>query len=113
MSLIDKLNNPGANVYYEQGFRNVFEDHLEYIKKNKQTNITTVTVDENTGARFAGDFRGLMLAVNVFPHLHWFNMRLNGYSSCSDYDGSQLTLELINENLIKELTRTYKIKRKN
>ena len=113
MSLIERLNNPGANLYYEQAFRNVFEDHLSYIKQNKQNFITSVTVDQNTAARFAGDFRGLMLAVSVFPHLHWFNMRLNGYSSCSDYDGQQLTIELINENIIKELSRVYKTKRKN
>jgi hypothetical protein len=112
MSLIDRLNNPGANLYYEQSFRDVFEDHLSFIKRNKQNYITTVTVDENTAARFAGDFRGLMLSVNVFPYLHWFNMRINGYSCCSDYDGKQLTIELVSESLIKELSRTYKVKRK-
>lgn len=113
MSLINKMTNPGPSVYYEQQFRNVFEDHLSFILNNRASNIYSATVDPNTAARFAGDFRGLMLSLGIFPFLHWYNMRINGYTSTSDYDGSQLTLDLLNDKVIVQLAKSYKTSRKN
>lgn len=113
MGLINNLTNPGSDIYYSQDFRNIFEDHLNYILNTKQLNITTKTVDPNTAARFAGDFRGLMLEMNIAPELHWFNMRLNGYTSTSDYDGSKTTVDVIDPSVISSLMSSYKTVRKN
>ena len=113
MSLIDKLTNPGPNTFYDPKFRNVFEDHLSFIINNRRDAISIRTVDPNTGGRFAGDWRGLMLSLGIFPQMHWYNMRLNGYTSCSDYDGTQLEIELLDISVVEKLSASFRTIRKN
>ena len=112
MSLLSKLLDPGAEVFYDPGFRAVFEDHLSLLINNKTTNRSQ-TVDPNTAARFAGDWRGLMLALSVRPHLHWFNLRLNGLLSTSDFNGDMESVECFYDTAIDSLRRAYMTKRVN
>lgn len=112
MSLINKLLNPGPDVYYDPAFRIVFEDHLNFILNNNRTSIMVQTTDENTAARFAGDWRGLMLALSQVPHMAWFQMRINGYSSTSDYDGKQVNIHLLDIAVIEKLVGQFKTQKK-
>lgn len=113
MSLISKLTNPGPSVFYDQTFRNIFEDHLNLIVNGEPTAFTSVTIDPNTGARYAGDWRGLMTELAVFPQMHWYNMRINGYTSSTDYTGEQLNITLLNNVIVERLIASYKTIRKN
>lgn len=113
MSLIQKIHNPGPDAFYDPGFRVIFEDHLSWIINNEIGSIETATVDANTAARYAGDWRGLMMELGVFPQMHWFNMRLNGYTSCTDYLGDETTLSLLNIAVVDRLIGSFKTVRKN
>jgi hypothetical protein len=110
---MNRLLNPGPEVYYDEGFRAVFEDHLNFILNTKRDALAIETVDENTGARFAGDFRGLMLEMGKEPHMAWFNMRINGYTNCSEYDGSQISLYILQTSVVDKLAAQYRTKKKN
>lgn len=113
MSLISNIINPGPAIYYDNKFRNIFEDHLNLIINNNPGAFTVVNIDPNTGARYAGDWRGLMLELSVFPQMHWFNMRVNGYTSTSDYNGDQLSITILNVSVVDRLISSYKTLRKN
>lgn len=105
MSLLNKLLSSGAEIYYDPGFRNVFEDHLNFIINNGSYNIETI--DANTAARYAGDWRGLMISMTVQPYLHWFNMRINGYNSTTEYNKNILEIKIIKDNAIEKLRQGY------
>ena len=47
MSLMNKLLNPGPAVYYEEAFRAVFEDHLNFILNTKRESLAIESIDEN------------------------------------------------------------------
>jgi hypothetical protein len=113
MSLIDKLFNPGPEVYYDPEFRNVFEDHLNWLLNTKQSSFTSEVVDDNTAGRFAGDWRGLMLAMNKEPYMAWYHMRVNGYSSTTEYPGHQTTIRLISNTEVDKLAAQFRTKKKN
>ncbi len=112
-SLIDSISSSGSETLYDPNFRIVFEDHLNYIINNQRSMIEARSVEPNVGARFAGDWRGLMIELGIFPKMHWFNLRLNGYISSSDYDGTVLSVSILNESVIKNLLATYNTRRKN
>lgn len=113
MSLITNISNPGPVAYYDRNFRNVFEDHLSFIVNNEPGSIATIAIDPNTGARYAGDWRGLMTELHILPQMHWFNLRMNGYTSSSDYDGSQLSITILDGAVIDRLLASYRTVRKN
>lgn len=113
MSLMNKLLNPGPAVYYEEAFRAVFEDHLNFILNTKRESLAIESIDENTGARFAGDWRGLMLEMGKEPHMAWYNMRINGYTNCADYDGTQINIYILQTSVVDKLVAQYRTKKKN
>lgn len=113
MSLITKISNPGPVAYYDPKFRSVFEDHLNFIVNKTPGSISIVAIDPNTGARYAGDWKGLMTELSVFPQMHWYNLRLNGYTSSADYDGTQLNISILDVSVVERLLASYRTVRKN
>lgn len=112
-SLINKIHNPGPDIYYDRNFRIVFEDHLNHIINTSTSYITNATIDPNTAARYAGDWSGLMIELGIFPYMHWYNLRLNGLMSSSDFDGTMLSVSLLNSIVVEKLMNSYKTQRKN
>lgn len=113
MSLIDSMLNPGPEIYYDPEFRNVFEDHLSWLHNERRSSITITTTDENTGARFAGDWRGLMTELGIVPHMAWFHMRINGYAYSSEYDGKQISIFILRDAEVDKLAAQFRTKKKN
>lgn len=113
MSLITKISNPGPVAYYDSKFRNVFEDHLSFIVNKEPGSVSVVNIDPNTGARYAGDWKGLMTELSVYPQMHWYNLRLNGYTCSSDYDGSQLNISILDVSVVERLLASFRTVRKN
>ena len=68
MSLINRISNPGPLAFYDLNFRNIFEDHLSLIINQEPGSLSTVSIDPNTGARYAGDWRGLMIELGIRLH---------------------------------------------
>jgi hypothetical protein len=111
MSLKDNLLSPGAEVFYDPSFRRVFEDHLSLIL-NDRTNFDITEIDPNTAARFAGDFKGLMVSMLVSPFMHYFNMRVNQLKYSSEYNGDLVNVIILRESVINRLANTYRTTRK-
>lgn len=80
----------GEYNFYSVGFRQLIEDHLQYIQNHPTTN--RFNLDPNDEYRFSGDFSQLLRNLNYKQDLFWIIMRLNGLHSYVDYAGNLGTI---------------------
>ena len=81
--LIDKLmNDSGPGIYYDDGFRNVLEDHMTYLRAHPKT--TQLSVDPAKLYQFEFDLFGLLQMYNIPAELHWLTMRMNEMHAPTD-----------------------------
>lgn len=73
----------GSDVFYNEDFRIVLENHLQYFRNLSSS--TTIKVENEDSYRWHGDFYGLLTFLNIKPYMHWFIMRLNGLESSTDF----------------------------
>lgn len=108
-NLTSQLLQPGPEVYYTQGFRRVFEDHLSIVRRSPETTLVGV---EPPGIvqHYKGDFYGLLVYMNVVPHMQWYFLRINGLSNPLDYDGIQTEIIIPDTKYIESLQRSYRTK---
>lgn len=99
--------NVGANsqVYMEEGFRNLIEDHLESLKL--RTDNSTVEVTPAEAYRFEYNFYNLLRNKSVPYHLHWIVLRMNGRISPFDSCKDVRTIIVPDENVISILLNYY------
>jgi hypothetical protein len=67
--------NPGPAEYYDDGFRQVLEDHMAWLRTHQSTQVISVSAQdvwENEK-----DLFGYFQQINMAPQFHWVNMRLN------------------------------------
>lgn len=97
--------------YFNQKWLRTLESMLDLLRVDVRNQL--ITVEPTTGLRYQGDLYGLLTALQIPMQYHWAVMRLNGYTSPEQYDGTILTLvrpadDFIEENLVifKTLYRT-------
>jgi hypothetical protein len=88
---LNELQRPsGASVFYSDAFRQMIEDHLEYLR----THPTTIVMDVDPQVAHKGD--GNLISVlqdyDIPAEHHWIFMRLNRYTSPMQYRADHLTL---------------------
>lgn len=110
ITLNQNMPNEGPEVMYSQAFRQVIEDHLEYIRADSNTEL--VDIDPHSGHKGHGDLISVLNDYRVDPSLHWVIMRLNGYTSPLEYDRNHLTLLVPTQSLIDGLLRVHRVNRK-
>lgn len=93
MFSINSLAESSTEPHFDTpAFKIVLEDHLEKIKSSDRVLINTI--ESTVGDKYKGDFYGLLQHLSIPPEHRWITMRLNGYSSTSDFDGLQLDIKL-------------------
>lgn len=99
-SLLDSTFDDGD--YVSESFKTVLEDHLSILSnpKNIEEFKTISPIDAN---RFEYDFYGLLRNLAVPVQHHWITMRINGYSSPSEYKKDKLTIKIPRSELINSL----------
>jgi hypothetical protein len=65
----------GPAMYYDESFRNVLEDHMNYLRTNPSTMV--LTLDPIRVYQYANDLFGLLQLYDVPLHLHFVIMRMN------------------------------------
>lgn len=105
MKILDKLYDPGPDIYYSVKFRNVLEDHLSWLKKHPD-NIT-ITVEPMMAYKYAGDIVGIFQENNVPAHLHWIAMRMNGLINPTDYTEDMTVLIVPSSATVDKLRNTF------
>lgn len=72
----------GANIYYDDDFRRVLEDHLMLLRTNANTIV--INVEAIKAYQYEFDLYGLLAYHNIPPYLHWLVMRINKFVTTTD-----------------------------
>lgn len=78
----DKMVPLGDNIYYDQGFRNEVENHLNLLKRS---NTQKQLIEPDVVYQFEGNFYGYLRSISVPNHLHWIYLRVNGFSHPTEF----------------------------
>ena len=98
---------PSSNDWAQSvDFENFLESHLTYIVNNHITDLREIT--EDFSVVYKGDFYGLMNACSIPIDMHYILMRVNGFTSSADYDGTPFVLRIPSLNEITILRNVFK-----
>lgn len=108
---INKLEaNEGGAGYYDPGFTRYLESYLMHLKglANNQMH----PVDSHTLYKYEGDLYGLFDVLGIPRHLHWITMRMNNFTSPTQFNGELYTIiaptEGVINNILQKFTTTKK-----
>lgn len=90
MNVENLMIDMGADVYYTPEFRDVLEDHMDYLRKHPAT--STFLIKPELAYQWRGDLFGLLLKLNKPTYLHWVIMRMNNYTSPLQFKQDTLIL---------------------
>jgi hypothetical protein len=104
-SKISRYNSTISNTYYDQGFRNLFLDHIGII--NGTTAFTIKSIPLLDQYRYQYNLVGLLKKYGIEEQYHWFVMVMSGMVKYEDYDVGMTYLKLPNVDYISTLRSHY------
>lgn len=107
MALIDLMVDTGSEITQTPAFRQMVEDHLQWIIRHPTTQW--VEIDAHAAHKYKGDFYGLMTHMKTPYHLHWLIMRVNGYNSPMQYNGDHIRLRIPDTHVIDRLLKAHRV----
>lgn len=87
-------------------FQIFIESHLSYLLEKFV--VSQRDISEDTGTYYKGDFYGLLSHLSIPIDLHYIVMRMNGFYTSADYEGTALILLIPNLNEITLLRNVFK-----
>jgi hypothetical protein len=78
---INALVQAGPDIYYDDTFRRVLEDHMTYLRNLSTT--TKIDVEPIDVIRYQADFYGLLTKLGIQLHMQWIILRMTGLTSPS------------------------------
>ena len=96
MTIRASLPSVKNNLYFDEDFKKVLEDHLSLILNNF---CEVAGISNATSATWRSDFYGLLreLAPQYPETLFWLTMRLNGLMSPTEWSGSRTSVIIVAE----------------
>jgi hypothetical protein len=104
-ALRNTLIQDGPAIFYDAGFRNVIEDHLEILKTKGQ--IQNVPIDPHDAYKFEYDFYALLAKHAVPAHMHWIVLRVNDMTTPTEFRSDRLTLLVPDSAQIEKIKSTH------
>lgn len=104
MQILEKMALQGPELFYNQDFRDVLEQHVDWLKNHASTQ--RVTVNPEDSYKFERDFYGLLAKMNIKPEYYWVTARVNGYTSSLDFLAEPYIL-VPSENTVDGIKRMY------
>lgn len=95
----------GNTDYYSQAFRNLIEDHKNYLLNHSLTKQIPLT--PNAEDIYTGDFYQLLQSLRIEQDLWWIIMRLNGLHSPLDYTGNLGNIYVPDASVINSLNTRF------
>lgn len=105
MVIDDLMVQSGASIYYDDGFRNVLEDHMTVLRNDATTRV--IDIDAGRAYKYESDLYGLLQLYNVPTHLHWLVMRMNRLTSPMDYPATMYALLIPDPAVIERLRQSH------
>lgn len=106
MSIQSLMTNPGHPYFYEEGWRNLIDQHVEYLLNQPRTVVQNI--DPKLGYRFESDLRGYLAQIKVSPHLFYIVLKMNGFKDGSEFGEQTGTLYLPDEQDADKLMAIYR-----
>lgn len=110
MLVDDLMYSPGPDIYYDDGFRNVLEDHMTYLRTSAVTK--NVEVDVLSSYKYQADLFGYLYLRNIPAFLHWVVMRMNRMTEPMEFGPSITTLLLPDPNMIEQIRQSHQMSRR-
>lgn len=107
LKLTKRIDVSTPELYYDEKFKVLVEQHLTDLKNYKGNTYLTVTPMEMD--MWEGNLYGYLVSQRVPVFQHWIIMRMNGMDSTLDFRGDVATLKLPdveNINRLRELHNT-------
>lgn len=96
----------GPSDYYTDAFRQVLEDHMWYLRGITSTQPQTVSPQE--AWQNEGDLYGFLAGkLNIEPQYHWVVMRLNNFTSPTQFGKHVNQLLIPSFTLIEQLRSAF------
>jgi hypothetical protein len=105
MAITSLMLPDGPTDYYDQGFRNVLEDHFPLLRASNETEVHTVEPDR--AYRFEFDLFGLFNSYSIPAHLHWPIMRMNKMSNPNEVTRDFSSFLLPNATKLEQIRQAY------
>ena len=105
MSINARMVPSGDARYYSAHWHRVVESHLQWIRSLPNNQV--VRVQDAVAYKYEGDFMGLLQELRIPMELHWVAMRLNGYTSPTDYTYDRTSLFIPNPTTISRIFTTF------
>jgi hypothetical protein len=97
--------DPGADIFYEDGLRNVLEDHMTYLRGHKDTQIMAVDPMQVYVHKF--DLIGLLNVLRIPMYLHWVVMRMNKIDTFTQVPSDLTQLLVPSTREVSMIQQTY------
>ena len=104
------MTNSGPDIYYDIAFRNILEDHVTFLRNNKET--VTIMIEPAYAYKYEGDLFGLLSKYNIDFELHWIIMRVNKMVSPTETTDMLSSLLIPNRTVIERIRNVYMTKDK-
>lgn len=102
-------SNQGANIFYTEGLRSVFMDHLTYLRTHQNTYL--IEIEPNLALKYTGDLFGLLRAKNFNPDYYWIIMKVNNIDNPTQCDETLASLLIPPKGLIESIKNVYNSKK--
>jgi hypothetical protein len=107
ITLNETMPSEGPTLMYSQGFRQLIEDHLQFLRNHDNTEV--VDINPQSAYKGEGDLVSVLQDYQVEPQMHWIIMRVNDYTSPMQYRADHLSLLVPSQGVIDGLLRIHRV----
>lgn len=104
MALNDNMVPTGPDIFYDESFRNVLEDHMAFLRDN-YSSVVMLNPDESY--QWRGDLFGLLHVRQYQRQYHWLIMRLNQYTAPSQFTEDTLALLVPDFDVVERIMQSH------
>lgn len=106
MKIDEKMQDPGADVYYSKEFRDTLEAHMAWLRVQDGGQIDDV--EPQKADVYDGDLFGYLIFLKINPRYHWVVMRANNMFSPTEFGPGVTSLLIPKLSLIETLRQAQK-----
>lgn len=110
MSVVKKMLNDGAEVYYSPEWHRTLETHMGYLKQ--LTSNTTAALVPGDVYKYEADLFGLLTHLKIEPRYHWVTMRVNDMTAPSQLRMDRFSLVIPDFAEIERLRQVFQTTKK-
>ncbi len=96
----------GSNIYYDEVFRNVLDNHYTFLKTTGKVN--NLNIEPVYADKYEGDLSGLLTHYKIPLVYHWVIMRLNDFTSFNENSASLVSLLIPDFDLVEQIRQVHR-----